>query len=55
MEIFKTLFQLCWSILGIEITVFDYTFTFRQVLFFSIIAYGAAYVVFKLIGGRSDE
>lgn len=55
MDNLKILFEVCWSILNVEITVLDYTFTFSQVLFFSIIAYGVAYVVFKLISGGNDE
>lgn len=55
MENLKILFQVCWSLLNIEITVFDYSFTLLQIFYFGIIAYGIARLVFRLIGSGGDE
>ena len=41
-NIIKMIFGMCWDILGIEIQLYEYTITLRQVLLFAVLAYGVA-------------
>ena len=43
---------MCWDILGIEIQLYEYTITLRQVLLFAVLAYGVATMVFYLVFNR---
>lgn len=51
----KTIFNMCWDFFQIEIQLFEYTVTLQQVLFFAIIAYGLAVLVFDLIFDRFGD
>ncbi|MDE6873284.1 MAG: hypothetical protein K2P87_02350 [Lachnospiraceae bacterium] len=44
----KTIFGMCWGILGIGFQVYDYTLTLWQVLLFSVTAYAVAYFALRL-------
>ena len=55
METIRSFFSVCWSILDIEIKIFDYSFTLLQVLYFSVIAYGLLCLVFKLISDKRGD
>lgn len=48
----KTIFGMCWGILGIEFQLYDYTVTLWQVLLFSVVAYAVAYFALRLFLGR---
>jgi len=51
-NIIKMIFGMCWDILGIEIQLYEYTITLRQVLLFAVLAYGVATMVFYLVFNR---
>ena len=47
----SSFFALCWGFFGIEFELFGYVLTLRQVLLFSVAAFGVAYSVIRLLSG----
>lgn len=53
-EVMKTLFSMCWRLFSVEITLFEYTITLAQVLFYGMAGLFLLYFAFRLLSKGGD-
>lgn len=51
----KTLFDMCWRLFSIELTLFEYTVTLGQMLFYGMVGLFLLYFVFRILSKGGDE